>query len=88
MIFTAKLELGEKEGCEVLRLLFGIFTEAVWLRVLNPIPLHLYIATSASPFPASSALLMLTHSLVENSKLTEQDEVTLLEKMLQTVQPP
>lgn len=59
------------------------------LCVLNAMLLHLCIATSASPFSVSPALLKLLHSLVENSKLTEQDEkVTLLEEMLQTVQTP
>ena len=81
--------MGEKGGCEVLGFLLEYSHRLFVLRVLNAMHLHLCIATSASPFPVSSALLKLLHSLVENSELTEQDEkVTLLEEMLQTVQPP
>lgn len=68
-----------KRACEVLSFFFEYSHRFFGLRVLNAMHLHLYIATSASPFPESYALFKLLHSLVENSEFAEQDEkVTLL----------
>jgi len=68
LVFTVRLDFGKKGVCEVL----GFFLEYSYrffgLHIFNAMHLHLCIATSASPFPVSSALLKLLHSLVENSE--------------------
>lgn len=64
-----------------------VFPWALWFSVLIAMNLHLCVVTFTSPFSASSTLLQLLCSLVGEEELIEQDEkVTLLEEMLQTVQ--